>query len=113
MRNLIRGVVAGAMARDSNTILHTHVLAFGLALKDISVAIQTRRSMGSVEPPFFRFSLLVRADLDFVTAELENLLRWAGHPMYNAGGGKREKKPTAKAAVAETGPSKGTRSKNV
>lgn len=103
MQSLIRDIVQGAHARECQDILHTDVLAFGLALRDISIAICTRDSIeDSTYPRFPHFSMLHQEDFDFVAGELAGLLRWSEHPVYTG----KDKKggPKRKARVIPTPP---------
>lgn len=108
MRKLIADVVAGVMALENHELLHTHVLAFGLAFRNITNAIEARKSLSpTYETSFAQFSVLDEDDLEFVHEQLKGLLRWANHPSYPSSQ-KRKGKVAGKAAG--TGPSKRTRS---
>lgn len=79
-----------AKARHANEpILHTYVLAFGLALRDIAAAVATSQG-NACDPPFWRVSTLTSSDLDFVVSELKSLLKHAGHALYVGEVGKRQ-----------------------
>lgn len=94
----IRGIISAmceiAKARRANEpILHTYVLAFGLALRYISAAVAIVQGK-TCDPPFWRVSALNSADFDFVVSELKELLKHAGHPSYVVEVGKRQTRST-------------------
>ncbi|KZP29563.1 hypothetical protein FIBSPDRAFT_946823 [Athelia psychrophila] len=74
--------VTSMMSQLSHTmILHTHLLAFGLAMRDIEAAINTRNG-GLVDPPFILESSLDQNDLHYVIEKLKGLMARAGHGAY-------------------------------
>lgn len=79
----------GAITEGGGKVLHPHILAFGLILREIDAAIKTRNGedvkppmpvagVGSDDEP----SNLDDEDLDFVNSKLEALLQKAGNPKY-------------------------------
>lgn len=94
-RQIIAEMVESAKSRNDHTILHTYVLAFGLAFRDVSAAISTDRGTPT-NPPLRVISNLCILDHDFLIEQLEGLLKWAKHPVYDVGQ-KRVTKATEKA----------------
>lgn len=81
MRGLIDDVVKAAKSGKEVAILHTFLMAFGLALNDIRAAITKGRDSPS-PPAYILDSALTKDDLAYVLTEMESLLSWAGHPSY-------------------------------
>lgn len=82
MRRIIGWVSDGAKMGDARKIIHPHLLAFGLAFREITASIKSRAGE-PVHPPLPGPSELNEKDLLFVTNALEALLRWAEDPVYS------------------------------
>lgn len=89
-RDIISLLVQSAKDLGAKPILHTYVLAFGLVFRELSAGVDQFHNQAGI-PPLGRFSSRSPEDLSFAIAELEDLLKWADHPVYAVQGQQRIK----------------------
>lgn len=90
---------ARSRTEGADTILHTYVLAFGLAFRDLSAALSKPDEL-PIDQPFDSISRLHSIDLDFAISQLEDMLKWVNHPVYAVQGQKRVARASERASKA-------------
>ncbi|KZP19064.1 hypothetical protein FIBSPDRAFT_1026010 [Athelia psychrophila] len=81
VRAIFDGIVAQMSQLPHTTILHTHLLAFGLAMRDIEAAVNACAGE-ELDHPFVLESSLTEDDLHYIIAKLKGVLARAGHGSY-------------------------------